>query len=228
MNLESMIKAVGDTTQIASPSTLIAALDEAQVWVSNRILVMDENILKVSNDQITLTGNTSTYDLAANVSTGKLIQIKWLGVKLSTDTKFHPVQWMDSSDEGFIQRDQSTTAASGHPVLAASENNDQVRFAPFLVSGDILRVDYIYSAKDLSLDNNIECDLPEQFHWAVVNKARELAFDAIDDDRAIRYERKAVDDLNGAANVLQQRQLQQRPQTAPFGVSRRRWYGSTQ
>ena len=228
MNLESLIRAVQTDTQVASPTTIISALDEAQEWCANRILVMDENVLKVNNDQMTLTGDTRTYDLGANISTGTLYQLKWLGVQLSTDTKFHQVEWVDSSENYFVQLDQSTTAASAHPVLAASENFDQVRFAPFLVSGDIIRADYIYKPKPLSLEDNVECDLPDPFHWPVVNKARSELFDAIDDDRAQTYMRRAIDTIYGASNVLQQRQLQQRPTTAPFGVSRRRWYGTTQ
>ena len=89
-----MIRAVQTDTQVASPTTIISALDEAQEWCANRILVMDENILKVSNDQMTMTGDTKTYDLGANISTGTLYQLKWLGVQLSTDTKFHQVEWV--------------------------------------------------------------------------------------------------------------------------------------
>lgn len=227
MTLEEQIKAVQADTQVANPTMIISALDEAQAWCANRLFVMDENVLKVDNDQMTMTGDTRTYDLGANVSTGVLYQLKWLGVQLSTDTKFHGIEWANSSDDYFIQLDQSTTGASGHPILVASENFDQVRFAPFLQSGDIVRADYIYRPKPLSLEDNVECDLPEPFHWCVVNKARAAIFDSIDDDRSRKYEIRAFEALFGAENILQQRQLQQRPTTAPFGISRQRWHGVT-
>lgn len=223
-----MIRGVQDVTQVANLGQALTALNEAQDWCANRILVMDEDVLKVTGDEMAISADTRTFDLAANVSTGVLYQLKWLGVKLSTDTIFNPVEFVNSSSDAFILADQSTTGASGHPILTAIENFDQVRFAPFLQSGDAVRADYIYKPADLDLDSNVECDLPVPFHWAVVNKARALQFMMIDDDRAQNYDLRALDTLQGALNVLGQRQLQQRPRTAPFGVPRNRWYGPAQ
>lgn len=211
-----MIRSVKADTQIRQDPDIIIKLNSAQDELANRILTMDENILKVSNDQNTLSATTSSYDLAANVSTGVLYQLKWLGIKLDGDTKFHEVVFVDSSDNEFISLDQETTTATGHPILCAIENFNQVRFAPPLPSGAILRTDYIYKPAPLSLDSNIESDLPEPFHEAMVAKAKAEAFAGIDDDRVSYFERIALAKLYGAQNLLGQRQLSQPLRTRPF------------
>ena len=222
MDLETMIRSVRDDTQISNAQKIIDKLNSGQAWVTDRVLVMDENILKVSNDQNTLGATTSTYDLAANVNTGVLYQLKWLGVRLSGDTKFQPIRFVDSSDNEFISLDQETTTATSHPVLCAVENFNQVRFAPPLASGVVIRTDYIYKPAPLSLESNIESDLPETFHETIVAKAKAEAFAGIDDDRIAYFERMALDKLYAAMNVLGQRQLQQPPRTRPFRTRRLR------
>lgn len=213
MNLETMIQRVKDDTQAEDPF-IVGKLNSAQDWIWNRLMVMDANILKVDDDQNTLAADTSTYDLAANVATGALYQIKWLGVKFSGDTKFHPVTFMNSSDERFVWADQQDAISSG-TVYAAIENFDQVRFAPPLLSGTIIRTDYIYKPRTLALGTQAVPDLPEVFHEAQVARATGEAFLGIDDDRVGVYFGMAMDKLYGALNVAGLGQTQQPFRTRP-------------
>ncbi len=212
MILERMVTRIQDRTQSNNIGSIIDELNSAQDFVWNRIITNNANILKVDNCQITLAAQTSSYDLAANVTSGTLIEIKWLGVQFSGDTVFNPVTWIDSSNDNFIAADQSAQPASSSPVFASSENFNKVRFAPPLPSGTVLRVDYIYAPVDLSLPTRTTSDLPFIVHEAITDKATAQTYVNIDDmTRAQYWEVQATSKLMSAQNVLNRRQYQQQP-----------------
>lgn len=214
MILTRQITRIQDRTQSNNIGSIIDELNSAQDFVWNRIITNNANILKVDNCQLTMAAQTSSYDLGTNVTTGTLVAIKWLGTKFSGETVFNPVGWVDSSSDAFILADQSTQAATNSPVLCASENFTQVRFAPPLPSGTVLRCDYIYTPTDLSLSSNIISDLPAIVHEAMTDKATAQTFINIDDlTRASYWEGQALSKLVSAQNSLRRRQYQQTPQT---------------
>lgn len=214
MILERMITRIQDRTQSNNIGSIIDELNSAQDFIWNRIITNNSNILKVDNCQLTMAAQTSSYDLGANVTSGTLVAIKWLGTMFSGETIFNPVGWIDSSSDQFLLADQSTQAATNSPVFAASENFTQVRFAPPLPAGTVIRVDYIYTPTDLSLSANILSDLPNIVHEAMTDKATAQTFMNIDDgSRAAYWEGQARDKLMSAQNSLRRRQYQQTPQT---------------
>jgi hypothetical protein len=228
MLVAEMVQSVRDDTQIGDEGLILNKLNSAISWTVNRILTVNADILKVTGEELTLEEDTRTYNLAGNVSTGILYQLKWLGVKFASDSIFHDVWFADSSDWQFIQRDQDTTNASAHPVWVAVENFNQVRFAPQLSAGTVLRVDYIYKPSRLAVSQlQTELAVPEAFHECVVTKATALAMRTIDDQISVEYSADALDRLYGALNVLARRQLQEQPRTRPSsGLAVRRRHGA--
>lgn len=224
MILESMVMRLrGRTHQLDRDSQLIDELNSGSDWAWNRIVTNNANILKVDNFQSTMAATTSSYNLGSAVPAATpLIAIKWLGIKFPSDSKFNPVIFIDSSDNRFISADQDT-ASSQHPVYAAVENLTQIRFAPPLPAGTILRCDFIYSPADLSLSANALVDLPNMLHEAIVDKATAQMFANLDDDRANYWEVQALSKIYSAANNLNRRQYTQQPRIRPFNRRNLRW-----
>lgn len=214
MILTRQITRIQDRTQQNNIGSIIDELNSAQDFIWNRIITNNSNILKVDDCELTMSAQTSSYDLGSRVTTGTLVAIKWLGTKFATEIIFSPVGWIDSSSDQFMLADQSPQAATSSPVLCASENFTQVRFAPPLPSGTIIRCDYIYTPADLSLSANIISDLPAIMHEAMTDKATGQTFANIDDmGRAAYWEGQAMSKLLSAQNSLRRRQYQQTPQT---------------
>lgn len=224
MNLQEMLAAVQGDTQIADQNYVIRKLNKAQSYVANRIMPTNVELFKVTDDQITLNSDTRSYDLAANVSTGELQQIEFLGVKYSSETRFTPVVYTKGNTDQFIYWDQEPVQPV-HPQYTVIDNYDRVRFAPGIPSGSILRVDYIYLPKALSLQTQTTCQLPTIFHEVIVSDATRQCFLGIDDTRDQSYKFMAMDELYAALNVLNSRQFQQSPKTRPSTTRRQRWVG---
>lgn len=214
MILERMITRIQDRTQANNIGSIIDELNSAQDFIWNRIITNNSNILKVDNCELTMAAQTSSYDLGANVTPGTLVAIKWLGTKFQSETVFNPVGWIDSSSDQFLLADQSTQAATNSPVYCASENFTQVRFAPPLPAGTMIRVDYIYTPTYLNLSGSIVSELPAIVHEAMTDKATAQTFINIDDSaRAAYWEGQAMSKIISAQNSLRRRQYQQTPQT---------------
>ncbi len=212
--LQQMIERIERDTQLADQEQIVGKLNAAQDWIFNRVLPMNRELLKVTDDENTMASDTRSYDLAANVATGVLYEIQWLGVKYTSDTVFVPVEFCGGSSPNFIYWDQQTVKAV-HPQWVVIDNFNQVRFAPGLPSGTIIRTDYIYKPRQLSIASKTDCDLPEVFHEAMVSEATARCFLGIDDTREGTFRREALDALYGAQNVLKQRQFQTPPRTRP-------------
>lgn len=217
-----MITRVQQDTSMSNVDTIIGKLNAAQDWVWNRILPMNTEILKITDDQITVAADTKSYDLNAHVSTGELYELQWMGVQFSGDQDFWPVTYMNGSNPTFIYWDQQDEQAV-NPQYVAIDNFNQARFAPGLPSGTVIRVDYIYKPRQLSLANRVNSDLPSIFDECMISKAVELVWRAMDDTRSGEAARDALDRLYAAQNVLATRQFQQPFRTRPSsrGPSRR-------
>ncbi len=226
MDLATMITRVQGDSQVSDVEYIIGKLNAAQDWVVNRVLPMNTEILKVTNDQITVSVDTQSFDLNANISTGTLYELQWLGVKFSGETIFTPVEYVNGSDPGFIYWDQQGVQAI-HPQYVTTDKFNQVRFAPGLPSGTIIRADYIYKPREMSLQQRVNCELPDPFHECVVSEATSYCWRGIDDDRRGDMHGEAMDRLYGAQNVLKTRQFAQPFRTRPssFGPGRR-WVNS--
>lgn len=215
MILETQITTIQSRTRSARIPEIIQELNSAQDWAWNRICTSNANILKTNDVEKTMVAQTSSYNLAAQVSsTQTLVAVKWLGVKLTGDTKFTAVVFIDSSDDRFLSADQDP-AVTGQPVYAAMENFNQVRFAPPLPTGAIIRCDYIYSPADMDLAINVSPDLPQTVHQCCTDKATAQIMVNLDDDRAGYWEAQALGKLYSAQNAINRQQYAQQPRTRP-------------
>lgn len=217
-----MLQVLRDRTHLQKDSVLEAELTSAQSFIWNR-LITDDNGLLVESTQLTLAVDTSSYDLAAALAVADnkvFVALKFLGIKPAGSTRFSPVRFINSSAPRFISASQDD-AGSGSPVYAASENFDQIQFAPPLLAGTVIRVDYIYAPAALNLATRILSDLPELVHQAIVDKATAQVFNILDDTREQAWELRAIDKFISAQNAINRRQYQQQPRTRPS--SRGRW-----
>lgn len=214
MILQDMIARVTADTSNANTEKIVGKLNAAQDWIWNRILPMNTEILKITDDQITVASDTKSYDLNAHVSTGTLYEIQWMGVQFAGQTNFFPVQYVNGSNPTFIYWDQQDEQAV-NPQYVAIDDFNEVRFAPGLPSGSVIRVDYIYKPRTLSLAQQVNCDLPDPFHEAVVSEATSLIWRMMDDTRSGQAHSEALDRLYGGINVLAKRQFQQPFATRP-------------
>lgn len=224
MDLQSMIDAVSQDTQAGDTNFIIRKLNKVQSYVANRIMATNPELFKVTDDQIALAADTRSYDLAANVSTGQLQQIEFLGVQYSGETTFRGVEFAKGNNPQFLYWDQQPVQTI-HPQLCVIDNYDRVRFAPGIPSGSTLRVDYMYYPRTLALQTQTTCDLPVIFHECLVSDATRNTFLAIDDTRDAPYKFMAMDELQAAFNVLNNRQFQQPFRTRPSSSRRQRWVG---
>jgi hypothetical protein len=222
LSAEDMLQKLRDRTHLLNNDPyLLDELNTAGDWVFNQIMVMDEDIMKAENEQFTIAAQTSSYDLGANVAKANMYAIKWLGVKLAGDTKFNPVQWMDSAKDLFMSADQDQPATA-HPIYCDTKNFSQVRFAPALPAGAVIRVDYIYCMQLMDLDTNAALSssaytgIPNPFNQAIVHYATGLVMTGIDDLRDMIWERRAKEAVRVALNVLDKRQWQQIPKVKGF------------
>ncbi len=224
INLQEQIVAVQSDTQESDADVIVRKLNKAMSYVANRILATNVEILKVTDDQIVLAADAKSYDLAANVSTGELLQLEFLGVQYSSETVFTPVEFIKGNSEQFVYSDQQPVQAV-HPQYCVIDNFNKVRFAPGVPSGSTLRVDYIYKPATMSLVTQTTCQLPSIFHEVIVSDAIRQCFLRLDDTRDSLYKFQAMDELYGALNVLNSRQFQQSPKTRPSTSRRQRWVG---
>ena len=214
MTLEQMIESVRQDTQVNDANFIITKLNAGQSWIYNRVFPMNKEILKVTDEEFTMAAATHTYNLGANVSTGTLISLENLSVKFTTETLFVPVVFISGSDPLFLYWDQATVQAI-RPVYCVSTIFSQLRFAPGLPTSTIIRADYLYAPRPLSLETRATCDLQLPFHEAIVSKAKSGCFVGIDDDRAVYFDQQALDNEIGAKNVLGIRNFSSPPRTRP-------------
>mgnify|MGYP001566524748 CR=1 FL=1 len=209
-----LIDSILKDTQGSDRVYVAQKLDSVQDTLWNRILTMNEEILKVTGDITTLTADTSNLDFADEVTTGIPYSFQWLGVKYSGDSKYNEVRFVDGSDPEFIALDQED-ATERYPVLAVIHNFTEVRFAPPLPSGTLVRLDYIYRPTDITVDRGAyEPDIPRPFHKALLAEATAECFIGQDEDnKATWHKRQSLDKLYGGLNVLKTRQFQQQFRT---------------
>lgn len=234
LTVTQMIRRIKDRTKHTNDSLIVGELNAAQGWAYNRLYNSEngpDQLESIANE-ITLNARTRTYDLGASI-TGTLYGIKLLWLRFSSETVFSPMRPVDSADLRFIFNDQwtasdTTTVAAGHPVMYDVINFSQVRFAPPIPSGSVIRAD-VWLLPPI-LDPNISADntlvygsnIVQPVHEAIVAKATGLVFDDMDDARANTWETRAESWLQQALFVVNKRS-QGPVTTQPFRIRRKRW-----
>ena len=241
MTGNQMLSLLQQRTKVADRTKQLAELQSAYRWVVRRVYNTQDgpNLLSTIGEELTaLAAVTRTMDLGAAVTSGEMIGIKKLWLKLPSDTNFVGMDPTDSNDPYFIDADAYTAAnpaiAAGHPVLYMVINFTQARFAPALPIGAVIRVDYFRigpapgvpegsetESAELAEDAVTAVDLPAIFHDAMVNKATAQLFSMLDDDRDASWETQARDALNDA--LYMGHRVQSPTSTQPFRARRRRY-----
>lgn len=236
MTTKEMLDLLRQRTKISDDTKLLRELQVAYRWAVNEIYKSADGppMLVTVGEQITaLVATTRNYDLESALTGGSLLGIKQLWLKLTSDSAFTLMVQRDISDPAFTDMDTHTLAdpliATAHPVLYAVTNFGQVRFAPALPSGAIIRADYsrIGPAPDPTVNPTQEngTDLPSLFHDAICHKGTSLLFATLDDTREASYEARAVTTMNSAIYAASKSVRANSPvRTQPFRrTSTRRW-----
>ncbi len=242
MTGNEMLALLQQRTKIASKTKRINELRAAYRWVVRRVFNTADGpdlLCTIGEELPALVAVTRTYNLGAAVTGGELLGIKKLWVKLPSDTRFVPMQDADSDEPEFLDADSypnaTVVAASGHPVLYDAINFSQIRFAPPLPIGAVIRADYFRigpepgvpedssesESEELAEDAEVGVDLPSIFHDAMVNEATALLFNTLDDDREDGWHMKARDAINDA--IYNAKRVQGPTVTQPFRARRRRY-----
>lgn len=180
----------------------------------NRVYLTEDgpDLLSTLAQEITLSADTKTYDLAANI-TGNFLGIKALFCKFPSDTVFTLMENVDVEQPVFQDIDSQPAAIEpvqiNHPVLYHVYNFGTVRFDQKLPASTVLRVDfYRFGAPpDPTTNNTVENgeDLTEFLHDAIVCKATAHCLENLDDERTGSWETRAMIYLNDALRLVQKR-----------------------
>lgn len=229
-----MLALLSQRTKIKNDPKVLNELRVAYRWAVNRIFKSADGpqlLVTVGEELPALLATTRDYDLESNLVGGTLLGLQTLWAMLPTEILFTRLIPREISQQDFIAMDSSTAAdpkiATGYPVFYAVTNYGQVRFAPSLPTGTVLRADYarIGPAPDPTTNPTQQdgTDLPSLFHDAIVNKATAHLFDTLDDDRAGGWETRAIDVLNDAIYAAGKATRTARPvETRPFRRGNRR------
>ena len=236
MTTQEMIDLLTQRTKVADATKVLRELHVAYRWAVNEIFKSADGppMLMTVGEQITaLVATTRNYDLETALTGGSLLGLKQLWLKLTSDSAFTLMIQKDISDPDFVAVDSQPSAdpliATGHPVMYAVTNFGQVRFAPALPAGAVIRADYsrIGPVPDPTTNPTQQdgTDLPSLFHDAICHKGTALLFATLDDTREAAYEARAITTLNSAIYAASKAVRTQSPiTTQPFRAGRmRRW-----
>lgn len=234
MTTLDMIELVGQRTKVRDESKILIELAAAYAWAVNEVYKSADGpqlLCTVGEEIAALAAVTRDYDLESNLTGGSLLGITQLWVKLTDDVNFTPINPRSLTHPDFISMDATPTAtplvASGFPIFYAVTNFGQVRFAPALPIGAIIRADYSRFGPPLDLASNPTpengTDLPSLFHHSIVNKTVAHLFNTLDDSREGSWETRAMTTLNSAIYAAGKGTRTQRPvETTPFRRGNRR------
>lgn len=239
MTTQDMLDLLKQRTKITDQSKCLRELKVAYRWAVNEIYKSADGpalLVTVGEELPALLATTRDYDLESIIATaggGTLLGLQTLWVRLPGDTKFTRLIPRDITSNDFVARDAQPATdpliASGYPIFFAVTNYGQVRFAPALPTGAILRADYSrFGPEPDPITNPTQqdgTDLPSLFHDAIVHEATANLFLTLDDDRAIAWASKSLPTLNSAIYTAGKATRTQRPvETRPFTRSRRRGF----
>jgi hypothetical protein len=214
MTTQEMVDLVRDRSKQPDTAKILRELRAAFRWAVARIYTTEggPDLLSTIGTELTITGTTRDYNLAANVQ-GTFLGLKQLWLKLPGDTNFTPLNEADLTAPSFQDRDSKPTAdpdiAFGHPVLYQVYNFGMLRFGPALPDTSVLRADFFKfgPAPDPTTNNSPTSgtDLTDLFHDGIVCKASAHCLENLDDDRVGGWETRARDYLNDALFAAQKR-----------------------
>ena len=235
MTPTEIIAQVQARTKMPSTTKIGNELKAAYRWAMRKVFNTENgpDLLVTIGEEHTMSSRTRTYDLAAN-TTKPFLGIKQLWLKLSTDSMFSPMVSTDSNTIDFMVRDAETASdtsvvARGHPVFYDSINFGEVRFAPALPSGAVIRIDYFQFALELDIDEASESpadstddvevqSILDTIVDAIMDKTTSNVFNLLSDDREIKWEMSAKETLTDAIWTLQRRVQGNGPiTTRPWG-----------
>lgn len=234
MTTAEMLDLLYQRTKIADEAKLLRELRDAYDWAVTEIFVSADGppmLVTVGEEITALIATTRNYDLETALTGGTLLGIQQLWAKLPNEVIFTRLIPRDISHPDFVAMDSSAAAtpliATGHPIFYAVTNYGQVRFAPALPAGTIIRADYsrIGPAPDPTVNPTQQdaTDLPKIFHRAIVCKATAQLFNTLDDSREGSWETRAIDAKNRAIYAAGKVVRTQRPvETTPFRRGSRR------
>lgn len=224
-----MVTQIQDRTKHPSTTKIGNELKAAYRWAMRKIYNSENgpDTLVTIGEEKTLVARTRTYDVSAAV-TNSFLGIKQLWVKLSTDSVFSPMVPTDTNSMDFMIRDSeinsdTSVVAVGHPVFYDSINFGQVRFAPALPSGAVVRIDYYQFA--IALDVAAVTTLTEgqkvfdAITDAIMDKATAQVFNLLSDDRELKWELSAKENLVDAIWNINRRVQ------GPGAISTKPWGG---
>ncbi len=221
MTTQEMIDLVSQRTKIKDPTKVLAELRAAFEWAVNRIFKSADGpqlLITVDEELPAFSGTTREYDLEANLD-NSILGLQSLSAKLSSGTNFTKLIPRSTASDEFMNQDSSTAAApdtaAGLPVYYSVINFGQVRFAPSLPAGTVLRATYsIFGAVPDPTANPTQedgSDPPKLFHYAMCAKASAYLFNTLDDDRESSWHTIAIETLTDAIHAAGKGVRTQRP-----------------
>lgn len=234
MTTSEMLSILKNRTKISDPTKMLSELRVAYRWAVNEIFKSADGpqlLMTVGEQLPAFVAVTRNYDLESNLVGGNLLGLQTLWVKLLADLNFSRLIPREVTDPDFLNMDSSAIAtplvASGYPIFYAVVNFGQVRFAPALPIGAILRADYARFGLDPDPTSNPimtdGMDLPSLFHDSIVHKATAQLFNILDDTREGAWETRAMSTITSAIYAAGKGTRTQRPvQTLPWRRGNRR------
>lgn len=235
LTAQDMVLRVKQRTAQPNDLKIIGELASAKDWAYNKIFISADgpDQLSSSDVEVTLSLRTREWDMgaASGISGTDIYGIKLLWLKFPSETVFSPMRPADSADLRFIFNDQwtsadTTTVATGHPVMYDVIDFAKVRFAPPLPSGSVIRVDYWLNPPNPNPNTNNQLlygdDIMAPTHEAITDKATAQIFVGIDDNRVLYWEQQAMLRLRDALYVIGKR-TQGATTIQPFRIRRKRW-----
>lgn len=234
MTTADMVDLLKQRTKITDSTKLLRELRAAYQWAVLEVFKSADGpqLLMTVGEELTLATDTRDYDLEANLVGGNILGLQQLWAKVASGTDFVRLKSCDITSDQFTSMDSSTAAnplvASDSPVYYGVVNFGQVRFAPSLPAGTIIRADYaMFGAAPDPATNPTQTDgidFPIVFHFCIVDKATAHLFNTLDDTREGSWETRAMTSLNTAIYAASKSTRTQRPvETRPFRSGLRRW-----
>ena len=220
MNLESMVRILRSRTGVRNnDALLIDELNSSKDAIFQRVYLLGEDI-EVTFETELSPGSVQTYDLGTNISAGEIWGVKRVWVKYSGESEFTEAEYHDASSAEFRYRDQ-LSAQTMHPLYYDVINFDQLRVAPTLPASTTLRIDWIGSPPEFSLETETVTTMPAPLHHAIMDQATAQILDNRDDTRSAIWERRAMQRTQAALLLVARRDFSHHQRVTPFSQRRR-------
>lgn len=176
---------------------LNAAIKEtvANVVKSNVQTIYKDKITVQDNPISPINGVSTLYKentFNVNATSGSLVDITLrdvqyifgFSISYPGETTYKQCRFIEPDRVDITLDDYCSRASKRYPIItivSADENNDSYKFRIYTgkTNVDTLRVKYIKLPNEVSLEQNISCDLPEHLHKDVVELAVQKYFNSV-------------------------------------------------